>query len=120
MNVYFDVLLEPLRAFLEQVGILLPRILLALVRRAGSVVTKDELIQAVWADRPVADGNLTTYVARLRKKLDADVIETAHGKGYRLAAHVERPGSSHELRARYLTQMLREAEEDRQFRAPCQ
>jgi DNA-binding winged helix-turn-helix (wHTH) protein len=90
------------------------RVLLALVRKAGAVATKNELIQAVWGDQPVADGSLTTYISRLRKKLGREMIETAHAKGYRLAEPVERPGSVDELRARYLTQMLREGEEDRQ------
>lgn len=65
-------------------------VLAHLVRRAGTVVTKDELLAAVWADDAAErDPNLVeVYVRRLRRKVDEPfgrhAIETVRGAGYRL------------------------------------
>ncbi len=58
-----------------------------LVSRAGSVVTKDELLRAVWGDEQAATRNaVEVYVGYLRRKLEAvgagDVLRTVHGHGY--------------------------------------
>jgi DNA-binding response OmpR family regulator len=58
-----------------------------LVSRAGSVVTKDELLRAVWGDEQAATRNaVEVYVGYLRKKLDAagagDMLRTVRGHGY--------------------------------------
>jgi two-component system OmpR family response regulator len=60
-----------------------------LVRRAGRVVSKQEILAGVWDDAFEGDPNVVeVYVARLRRKLgDADGprrIETVRGMGYRL------------------------------------
>ncbi len=59
-----------------------------LVRRAGSVVTKREVLAGVWDDGFEGDPNVVeVYVARLRRKLDplrAGLIETVRGAGYRV------------------------------------
>src|SRR4051812_34512234 len=60
-----------------------------LVRRAGRVVSKHELLAGVWDDAFDGDPNVVeVYVARLRRKLgDPDGvrrIETVRGMGYRL------------------------------------
>jgi DNA-binding SARP family transcriptional activator len=52
-----------------------PRTLLAvLATRSGTVVTMDELVDALWGDRPpkTAGGGVYTYVSQLRKKLTPD------------------------------------------------
>lgn len=60
-------------------------VLLALLLRRGEIVTKDELMKAVWPDSIVEEGNLTVHVALLRKVLGADApIETVPKRGYRL------------------------------------
>jgi DNA-binding response OmpR family regulator len=64
-----------------------------LVSRAGSVVTKDELLRAVWGDEQAATRNaVEVYVGYLRRKLEAvgagDVLRTVRGHGY-LATTVE-------------------------------
>ena len=46
--------------------------LLALVRRAGHVVGKEELIKEVWPDTFVEDGNLSNNVWTVRKALEDD------------------------------------------------
>jgi DNA-binding response OmpR family regulator len=58
-----------------------------LVGHAGSVVTKDELLRAVWGDEQAATRNaVEVYVGYLRRKLDAvgagDVLRTVRGHGY--------------------------------------
>jgi len=62
------------------------RLLLAvLLLRAGEVVSKDALIDALWDDNPpgTADKALQMHVSQLRKTLGHDVIETRPG-GYRI------------------------------------
>ncbi|MBI3540463.1 MAG: response regulator transcription factor [Candidatus Eisenbacteria bacterium] len=63
-----------------------------LARRAGKVVSRDELLHRVW-DRDVMAGTRTVdvHIRRLRSKLGADagVIETAMGAGYKIAARAE-------------------------------
>jgi serine/threonine protein kinase/DNA-binding winged helix-turn-helix (wHTH) protein len=64
-----------------------------LLRHADEVVTKDELLEAVWAGRVVVEGALTNAIGKLRKALGDDaqaVIVTVPKVGYRLTARVER------------------------------
>ncbi|CAN5730261.1 response regulator transcription factor [soil metagenome] len=62
-----------------------------LLRRAGQVVSKTEILDHVWDDRFDGDLNIVeVYVRHLRNKLDRPFerasIETVRGAGYRLAA----------------------------------
>lgn len=62
-----------------------------LLAHAGEVVTKDEILYALWPDRDVSEASLTTCLARLRNALgdeDHTIIRTAHGFGYRFASPV--------------------------------
>ncbi|NBB14496.1 protein kinase [Caulobacter sp. SLTY] len=62
-----------------------------LLLRAGEVVTKDELLDAVWAGVSVVEGSLPTAISKLRKALGGEhgeVIETVPRVGYRLTAPV--------------------------------
>jgi DNA-binding response OmpR family regulator len=57
-----------------------------LARRAGTVLSKSEILRNVWDLHFSGDPNIVeVYVSRLRTKLDPSVIETARGLGYRLA-----------------------------------
>jgi len=61
-----------------------------LVRRAGSVQSKDDIIAGVWQHDFEGDHNIVeVYVRRLRRKIDEPfgrhAIETVRGAGYRLA-----------------------------------
>src|SRR5262245_35392230 len=63
-------------------------VLLYLVRNPGRLVTKDELIEAVWPETTVTDGVLKVSIRKIRVALDDDpkspqFIETAHRRGYR-------------------------------------
>ncbi|MEK0313110.1 response regulator transcription factor [Cohnella sp. 56] len=61
----------------------------ALLRQAGRIVSREELLEALWDDVQFVDDNtLTVNVTRLRKKLEdlglSDHIDTVRGQGYRL------------------------------------
>lgn len=62
-------------------------LLATLLRRAPRLVTKEEILAAVWRDAAVEEGNIAFHVAALRKVLDQDdrpsAIETVRGRGYR-------------------------------------
>ncbi|ARC58081.1 Transcriptional regulatory protein TcrA [Frondihabitans sp. 762G35] len=62
-----------------------------LLRNAGVVVTKRQMLDDIWNDDFEGDPNIVeVYVRHLRNKLDRpfgrDAIETVRGAGYRLAA----------------------------------
>src|SRR5258705_3369472 len=57
-------------------------LLLALVDRAGHLVTKDELLDQVWPKLVVEEAALHVQVSALRKVLGADAITTVSGRGY--------------------------------------
>jgi len=62
-------------------------ILELLAGRAGRVVSRADLLDAVWGDSDIAAANsLEVLIGRLRRKLGADSISTQRGEGYSLAA----------------------------------
>jgi len=68
-------------------------VLLFLAQNPNRLVTKEELLQAVWGDTFVEEGNLTQYIYHLRKALgdnseDARLIVTIARKGYQFTARV--------------------------------
>jgi len=68
-------------------------VLLFLVQNPDRLVTKEELLQAVWGDTFVEEGNLTQYISHLRKALgdnseDIRLIVTIARKGYQFTARV--------------------------------
>jgi DNA-binding winged helix-turn-helix (wHTH) protein/TolB-like protein/Tfp pilus assembly protein PilF len=64
-----------------------------LVANAGTLVTKSEILTAVWEGTFVEEGNVAFYVAMLRKVLSEPAgttyIETVKTRGYRFAVPVE-------------------------------
>jgi predicted ATPase/DNA-binding winged helix-turn-helix (wHTH) protein len=58
-------------------------LLVALVTRAGELVTKDDLLALVWPNLIVEENNLQVQVSALRKILGQDAIATITGRGYR-------------------------------------
>ena len=63
-------------------------ILCALVAARGQVVTKDELMERVWAGVIVEDNAIQVHVSALRKALETrgdpvDYVITVPGRGYR-------------------------------------
>jgi pimeloyl-ACP methyl ester carboxylesterase/DNA-binding winged helix-turn-helix (wHTH) protein len=72
-------------------------LLVLLVEERERVVTKDEILDAVWGSRFVSESALTSRVKSLRQALDDDgraqrVIRTVHGRGYRFVADVREQG----------------------------
>ena len=66
-------------------------VLLALVRNAGRLVTKRELLDLVWPESFVEEGILAVHVSGLRKALGLGgrgYIETVSGAGYRFIGNV--------------------------------
>ena len=68
-------------------------VLLFLAQNPNRLVTKEELLQAVWGDTFVEEGNLTQYIYYLRKALgdnseDARLIVTIARKGYQFTGDV--------------------------------
>ncbi|VFU16309.1 response regulator [Methylocella tundrae] len=58
-----------------------------MMRHAGSIVSQAELTEALYAQDFVRDSNtIEVFIARLRRKLGADAIETVRGLGYRLGS----------------------------------
>lgn len=63
-----------------------------LAENAGSVVSRDRIMQSVYGNSPnVTDRAIDAHMARLRKKLEGDtlrdpLIRTIHGSGYSMAA----------------------------------
>jgi DNA-binding winged helix-turn-helix (wHTH) protein/TolB-like protein len=64
-------------------------VLRQLLLRAGEVVRKEELLEAVWPGVLVVDASLATAVSKLRKALDDDTfIKTVPKLGYRFCGPV--------------------------------
>jgi DNA-binding response OmpR family regulator len=68
-------------------------ILECLLRSPGRVVTRDRLIDTVWADREVSENNLDVFIKFLRAKVDVPgspkLIHTERGLGYSLRQETE-------------------------------
>jgi len=70
------------------------RVLIYLLRHAGRLVAKEELLTAVWGDVAVTENSLSRAVALLRRLLEDDphcprFIETVSNAGYRFICPVE-------------------------------
>ncbi|WP_338242676.1 winged helix-turn-helix domain-containing tetratricopeptide repeat protein [Aurantiacibacter hainanensis] len=68
-------------------------ILTVLAAANGEIVTKDELMEAVWGDVTVEENALQVHVTALRKALgeDADRLQTIRGIGYHLELRASEP-----------------------------
>ncbi len=69
-----------------------------LIDRPAQLVTKEELLQAVWPDTFVSDAVLKVTISELREALDDSpkaprFIETAHRRGYRFIGALTGPAS---------------------------
>ena len=71
-------------------------VLNTLVERAGDVVSKEDIIAAVWPNTYVDEANLRVHISSLRKALGEDqlpapLIENVPGRGYAFVAPISRP-----------------------------
>src|SRR3970040_1097549 len=77
-------------------------LLLVLVEKRGQLVTKDDLMHAVWPDTFVEEGKLTSNISILRRQLGehpdgGEYIETIPKRGYRFVAAVTQIEDGHSI-----------------------
>jgi predicted ATPase/DNA-binding winged helix-turn-helix (wHTH) protein len=70
-----------------------------LIGRSGQLVTKEELLNAVWPETFVSDAVLKVTVGQLREALEDDpksprFIETSHRRGYRFIGQIAKPAAT--------------------------
>lgn len=73
-------------------------VLSMLAARPGEIVSKDALMQAVWADTFVTDDSLTQCIADIRRTLGDNehlIVETLPKRGYRLNADPSEAADPH-------------------------
>jgi len=85
------------------------------VERNGEIVTKDEILEAVWAGQFVEEANLSVQVSALRKALgetrhEPRFLVTIPGKGYKFVAEIEHPNGEIIIEKRKISQLIVEAE----------
>lgn len=97
------------------------QILLVLTRHSQKLVTKDDLMKAVWPDTVVEEANLSRNIFMLRKALgespeDHRYIVTVSGRGYRLAENVRVvPGQELSIAAASHSTVQMQVEEPRRW-----
>src|SRR5438552_659762 len=62
--------------------------LVFLAEHAGEVVTKDQLMSALWPDTTVSEGNLTQQILTLRKALGRSWVHTIPKSGYQFVGEL--------------------------------
>jgi len=93
--------LNPAESSLRQAGIAIPitpkalNLLSILVENQGHVLDKEYLLDQIWGDSFVEEGNLTFNIRQIRKILGDDAkkpkyIETVPKRGYRFIGNVEK------------------------------
>lgn len=78
--------------------------LVLLISNSGETVSRNELIDTIWADTAVEENNLTQQISTLRKVLgehpgDHNFIVTVSGRGYSFVARVRRLDREAEIMA---------------------
>lgn len=71
-------------------------VLVYLLRHRERVVSKDELLRAVWPDAAVSESVLPSCIGAARRAVGdqrtrSKVIQTVHGRGYRFVAELQEP-----------------------------
>lgn len=67
------------------------KLLLQLVQHVGHILSREELLDAVWGENYIGESNIVdVYIRRLRRKIEPDaanpsLIQSARGVGYRYA-----------------------------------
>jgi non-specific serine/threonine protein kinase len=90
------------------------QLLALLLAHAGEIVTKDEILEALWPGREVSEASLTTCMTRLRQALGEAghaAIRTVHGYGYRFVAPVITEASAPALPKSFALAPLHEGDE---------
>src|SRR5687768_593926 len=93
--------LDPAERRLMRNGVVVPltpkalELLCLLVENGGHLLEKDRLMEMLWADAFVEEGNLADNISKIRQALgdspkEPKFIETVSGRGYRFIADVRR------------------------------
>lgn len=102
---------EPVNLPLKEI-----ELLCVLTENSGEVVTKNELLEKVWADSFVEESNLSRHIYLLRKTFkdfgeSEDLIQTVPRRGYRFAGDIRESGNGELVIEKHtLTQTLIEEE----------
>lgn len=89
-----DLFFNPATQELCQNGAIVPLgakeldLLVLLMKQRSRTVTKDEISRALWPLDPICDSAIKNLILRIRKKLDADIIVSVRGVGYRLNTRI--------------------------------
>lgn len=94
-----DFHLDPDRFQLARRGVAVPlepqvlTLLIYLVRHHDRMISKDEIVEAVWHGQAVSDASISSRIRSARQAVDDDgarqeVIQTVHGRGFRFVAEV--------------------------------
>ena len=100
--------LDPVQMLLRRAGSVVPlqpralEMLLALLKQRGEVVSKQELMERVWPDSFVEEGNLTQNIFLLRRELGKtlegeEYIQTVPKRGYRMNVPVQESSRNGEM-----------------------
>lgn len=98
--------------------------LVQLVQNSPHLVSKEDLMRAVWPDSVVEENNLNQQISALRKALgegpqDQRYIETISKRGYRFTADVTKVGKwRHRNRPRYRRPRLSKSKPPRSRSSP--
>src|SRR5215471_14412769 len=89
-----------------RLGLRAADVLLFLLERPGELVTKSEIMQAVWPDAVVEESNLTVQISAIRRAIDADrdgqsCIQNVPRRGYRFTLGVTGGGAAPESQDRF-------------------
>jgi predicted ATPase len=76
-------------------------LLVALVDRAGNLVTKDELLSRVWPKTVVEEAALHVQMSSLRKTVGSDAITTVSGRGYQFTLPVTKGEANRASRSKH-------------------
>jgi len=74
-------------------------VLMALLHRAGELVTKEQLLDQAWPGLVVEEANVHVQVSQLRKWLGTEAIGTVAGLGYRFTLPLDGGPARHNLPA---------------------
>ncbi|MEO3385411.1 winged helix-turn-helix domain-containing protein [Mesorhizobium sp. CAU 1741] len=82
-------------------------LLIHLVRNRDHMVTKDEIIAAVWQGEAVSDASISSRIRSARQAVGDDgvrqgVIRTVHGRGFRFVPEVSNSSPAHATAEAYL------------------
>lgn len=98
------------------------RLLLFLIRHRDRVVTKDDLVDAIWQGRAISDWAISGAIKAVRAALgdtdrDKRLIKTIHGRGFRFVADVisQTPETASASKPTVLVRIFRSGGDDAQL-----